>query len=56
MTPPSNSKPKRMQMSISLPPELGARLAREAQARLLNPSLLVEKAVAAFLPTLPPIE
>lgn len=54
MTP--TAKVKRVPMSISLPPELGARLVREAESRLLNPSLLVEKAVAAYLPTLPPID
>lgn len=48
-------KIKRTALSISLPPDLAARLAKEADARLVNASLLVEKAVAAYLPTLSPI-
>lgn len=48
-----SSKPKRASRSISLPPELDAKLQAEADSRLLNPSLLVERAVAQYLPTLP---
>ena len=54
-TMPKVAKPKRTSLSISLPPELGARLVQEADARMLNTSLLVERAVAAYLPTLPPL-
>lgn len=46
-------KPKRAQRSISLPPALDAKLQTEADGRLLNASLLVERALAAYLPTLP---
>lgn len=46
-------KPKRSQRSVTLPPALDAKLQEEADARLLNPSLLVERALAAYLPTLP---
>lgn len=53
---PTTSKPKRMSLSISLPPELAARLQREADQRLIAPSLLVEKALAPYLAALPPID
>lgn len=46
-------KPKRTQRSISLPPALDAKLQTEADERMINASLLVERAVAAYLPTLP---
>lgn len=41
-------KPKRVAKNISLPPDLAKRLDTEAEARLLNPSLLVEKALSHF--------
>lgn len=46
-------KPKRAQRSVTLPPALDEKLQAEADARLLNPSLLVERALAAYLPLLP---
>lgn len=50
---PPSTKPKRVAIACSLPPDLAAKLQREADERMLAPSLLIEKAVAAFLPTLP---
>ena len=50
------TKPKRAQRSISLPPALDEKLQAEADARLLNPSLLVERALAAYLPSLPSLD
>lgn len=50
-----STKPKRTSMSVSLPPELASKLQSEAESRLLNASLLVERALAAYLPTLPPM-
>ena len=52
----TNPKPKRQSRSVTLPPALDAKLQEEANARLINPSLLVERALAAYLPTLPPID
>lgn len=52
---PKATKPKRTSLSVSLPPDLAAKLQGEADARMLNASLLVERAVAAYLPTLPPL-
>lgn len=49
-------KAKRTPFSISLPPDLAAQLTHEAETRMLNPSLLVERAIAAYLPTLPKLE
>lgn len=46
-------KPKRAQRSVTLPPALDEKLQAEADARLLNPSLLVERALSVYLPTLP---
>lgn len=40
---PTTSKPKRVPFSISLTPDVAARLQRESDDRLLNPSVLVEK-------------
>lgn len=45
-------KPKRVAKNISLPPDLAKRLDTEAEARLLNPSLLVEKALERFFEAL----
>lgn len=50
------AKPKRTPFSISLPPDLATKLTAEADARMVAPSWLVEKALAAFLPTLPPLD
>lgn len=46
---------KRASMSLSLPAELKKKLYAEAEARVLNPSVLVEKALEKYLPTLPPL-
>lgn len=43
---PAIGKPKRVSLSVSLPPEMHARLVKESEARLLNPSVLVEKSVS----------
>lgn len=51
---PANQK--RVAVACTLPPDLAARLNSEANARMLHTSLLIEKAVAAFLPTLPPLD
>lgn len=53
---PPTQKPKRTALSISLPPDLATKLQQEADTRLVNPSLLVERAVRAFLPTLPTMD
>lgn len=45
-------KPKRVAKNISLPPSLAAKLEAEADKRLLNPSLLVEKALERFFEAL----
>jgi predicted transcriptional regulator len=52
---PKPVKPKRTSLSVSLPPELAAKLQSEAYDRMLNPSLLIEHALKAYLPTLPPL-
>lgn len=44
---------KRKSMNVTLPDELEATLRREAEARVMNPSLLVELALMSYLPTLP---
>lgn len=49
-------KAKRAQRSVSLSPHVDAMLQKEADARMLHPSVLVEKALAAWLPTLPPVD
>lgn len=43
---PNTSKPKRVSRSITLPEQMDARLQRECDARLLNASVLIEKAVS----------
>lgn len=54
----TGSPPKavRSQRSVTLPPALNTKLQQEADTRMINPSLLVERALAAYLPTLPPLE
>ena len=52
----TQSKPKRIARSVTLPPALDEKLQAEADARLLNPSLLVERALAAYLPSLPSLD
>lgn len=54
MTPPSKSK--RIALSVSLPPDLASRLTREADERVLAPSVLVEKALKQYLAALPPLD
>lgn len=49
---PKSLKPKRVSVGVSLPPEMAERLSREATARLLAPSVLVEKAVAMLFVSL----
>lgn len=51
---PANQK--RIAIACTLPPDLADRLKGEADARMIHTSLLIEKAVAAFLPTLPPLD
>lgn len=46
-------KPKRAQRSVTLPEALDAQLQHEADERMLNASIIVERALAAYLPTLP---
>lgn len=41
---PASAKPKRVSLSVSLPPEQHARVLREAEARLVSPAYLAEKA------------
>lgn len=53
--PTNPAKPTRAQRSVTLPPSLNDKLQAEADSRLLNPSLLVERALAAYLPTLSPL-
>lgn len=43
---PNTSKPKRQSLSISLPPDMATRLQRESDARILAPSVLIERAVS----------
>lgn len=52
----TNPKTKRAQRSISLSPAVDAHLQREADVRVLNPSVLVERALAAYLPKLPTLD
>lgn len=56
LTLPQAPKPKRAQRSVTLPPALDAILQTEADARLLNPSLLVERALTMYLPLLPSMD
>lgn len=49
-------KVKRVSRSISFPEKLSNELEKEAEARMISPSVLVEKAVERFLPTLPKID
>ena len=53
--PPTLNRPKRVAIGVSLPPTLAEALQRESDDRMIAPSLLVEKAVAAYIPTLPPM-
>ena len=52
---PRNPKAKRTSISCTLPEALAAQLQLEADTRMLAPSLLIERAVAAYLPNLPSI-
>lgn len=49
-----STKPKRVAVACTLPPDLAAKLKSEADARLLNASLIVERALTMYLPLLPP--
>lgn len=42
---PKNTRPKRTPIGASLPPELALRLQAEADARVLAPSVLIEKSL-----------
>lgn len=53
---PATPKPRRVPLSVSLPPDLSAKLLHEAEQRYIAPTLLVERALLAFLPTLPPLD
>lgn len=42
---PKSSRPKRTTLSVSLPPDMAARLSAESEARILAPSVLVERSL-----------
>lgn len=48
-------KVERESVSFSLPKTMVATLRAEADTRIVSPSLLAEKAIAAYLPTLPAV-
>lgn len=54
---PESKKPKenRESLPVTLPPAMKAKVMKEAEDRMIAPSMLVEKALERFLPTLPPI-
>jgi hypothetical protein len=48
-------KPKRESIGCTLSPELAKQLHHEADSRMISPSILIENALMAYLPSLPPL-
>lgn len=46
----------RLPLNVRIPPALHERLKAEAEARLVSPSLIVEKALEAFIAKMRPID
>jgi hypothetical protein len=55
MPTPSDKTPKREPISATLPPDIYEQLMAETDQRMISHSILIEKALRAFLPTLPPL-
>lgn len=53
MPTPKAEKVPRITTSVTLPAELAVKLRSEADERLVSPSLIVQRALEAYLPTLP---